>query len=183
MVNLKAGVTFDKRKFVELVLHITTQYKGDHAFGVVKLNKLLFFSDYIAYAELGEAITGADYIKLKYGPAPKSMYAIRDEMKERGEIDVERTSHYSYPLDRIIPRREPDLSLFSDKELALVDMVIESFSDDNATDLSNLTHRFPGWQVAATYEVIPYEAMFLSNERATEEDKQWAIEAVATHGW
>ena len=183
MVNLTVGVPYDKKKFEELVLHIATRFKGDHAFGVVKLNKLLFFSDYKAYAELGKAITGADYIKLEHGPAPKPMYAIRDEMIERGEIEVERTSYHSYPLDRIIPRREPDLSLFSDEELALVDRVIESFSDDNATDLSNLTHQLPGWEVAAYYEVIPYEAVFLSNERATEEDKQWATEAVATHGW
>ncbi len=177
------AIPFSEQKFKELVVYIATRCKGDPAFGTVKLNKLLFFSDFLAYAELEEPITAAEYIKLEYGPSPKNMLPIREEMESLGEITVSRQSHYGYPQDRIIPRRDPDLSAFTGDELKLVERVIEGFRNDNATQLSNLTHHFPGWQSAATREVIPYEAIFLSNVGVTENDRQWASVAVAKHGW
>ena len=54
---------FNEGKFKELVLYIASRCERDPTFGAVKLNKELFFSDFWAYAEFGEPITGAEYIK------------------------------------------------------------------------------------------------------------------------
>ena len=111
------------------------------------------------------------------------MLPIRDDMESQNEIRVERGSHFAYPQDRVVPRRAPDPSVFARDELELVDEVIDTFRGENATQLSDLTHHFPGWQSAALDEAIPYEAIFLSNEGVTTSDQQWASEAVARHGW
>ena len=62
-------IPFNEQKFKELVIYIAGRCESDPYFGAVKLNKLLFFSDFFAYAKLGNPITGAEYMKL---PRPSS---------------------------------------------------------------------------------------------------------------
>ena len=143
------AIAFDEIKFRELILYIANECKSDPAFGMVKLNKLMFFSDFFAYAELGEPITGAEYIKLDHGPAPKLMLAIREDMQTQDEIAVSSEIRYGYRQDRIVARRVPKLSVFANEQRQVVDSVIAVFKDDNATQLSDLTHHFPGWLSAA----------------------------------
>lgn len=62
---------FDESKFKELVLYIATNTSRDPTVGAVELNKILYYSDFIAYKRLGRPITGAAYQKLSEGPAPR----------------------------------------------------------------------------------------------------------------
>ena len=68
---LKPGIYLENmEKLRELILYICRASESDEAFGKVKLNKLLFFSDFSAYVDLGQSITRQDYKKLKQGPVP-----------------------------------------------------------------------------------------------------------------
>src|SRR5437660_6974881 len=51
-------------RYKELVLYICQKCATDQKFGATKLNKILYFSDFLAYAELGEPITGFEYQRL-----------------------------------------------------------------------------------------------------------------------
>lgn len=177
------AATYDEQKFKELILYISGRCKGDSAFGAVKLNKLLFFADFLTYAHLGESITGADYIKLPHGPSPKMMGPVRAEMEAHRIAIVQKVSHHGYAQDRLVPRREANLDLFTEYEVAIIDEVVDMFRSDNATQLSDLTHHFPGWTAAAPREVIPYEAIFLSDEEVTDDDRQWASSRASERGW
>ena len=57
----------------ELILLICKGSEGDPRFGAVKLNKLLFYCDFSAYAKLGKSITGQEYLALPEGPALKKL--------------------------------------------------------------------------------------------------------------
>ena len=173
---------FKESKFKELVLYISRRFQGDPAFGVVKLNKLLLFSDFYAYSVTGESITGAEYIKLPHGPAPKYMPAIREEMEKAGDIVVVRRELFGYSLEQTIARRDPDLSQFSGSELWFVDAALTEFANDSATNLSELSHRLPGWQMATLKETIPYETTFVSGEPPMPEDEKWALEMASQLG-
>lgn len=174
---------FNEKKFKELVLYISKRSESDPTFGAVKLNKVLFLADFLAYAVHNKPITGAEYIRLDHGPGPKLMGPIRDEMAENDEIVEVIREHFGYPQRRIIAKREPDLSEFSGTEIALVDLVIDEEKDANATELSEMTHRMLGWRVAAHREVIPYSTVFLSDEPVTEEDRVRAQELAVQYGW
>ena len=67
-----APAKYDERKPGELIVLIASLSRDDPAFGDVKLNKLLFFSDFLAYTNLGQPITGAEYQKLDFGPARRT---------------------------------------------------------------------------------------------------------------
>ncbi len=174
-----------ERKLRELILYISLKSEGDPAFGAVKLNKILFLSDFLAYSQLGRAITGAEYMRLEMGPAPRRLVPLRDDMVACGEVVmVNRALPGLYRAQqRLVALRAPDLSVFGSEEIALVDSVIDAVRPMNGTDLSTVSHEFPGWLAAETGETIPYETALISSEPPTEADIQRTREMARQHGW
>jgi hypothetical protein len=62
---------FDKDRFKMLVHYACASVDDPSKLGAVKLNKIVWFSDVFAFQELGDSITGATYIKEKFGPIPQ----------------------------------------------------------------------------------------------------------------
>ncbi|MEA2715744.1 MAG: hypothetical protein QOI99_61, partial [Actinomycetota bacterium] len=51
---------YDERKFAELVLYAASRLADDPAGGAVKLNKVLFFSEFAHMRRHGQPITGVE---------------------------------------------------------------------------------------------------------------------------
>lgn len=158
----------------ELIVYLAKRSSDDPRFGRVKLAKLLFFCDFGAYAEFGEPITGACYRKKPYGPlADEELLALRD-LKDSGAINIEDVGVYMYIQKRIVAKREPNIDWLTADQHSLIDEVLKRHWDDDATDLSNLSHTFPGWGLAGLNEEIPYHTVFISREAPTQADIDWA---------
>lgn len=165
-------------KLRELIVHLAQRSTDDPCFGRVKLAKLLFFSDFGAYAEFGDPITGATYRKKPHGPlADEELLALRD-LKDSGSVNVEEVGVYMYTQKRIVAQRDADISWMTSDQRALVDEVLKRHWEDDATDLSNLSHTFPGWGLTDMNEVIPYHTVFISREGPTQSDIDWAEDIV-----
>jgi hypothetical protein len=167
---------FEPDKFRELVLYIAEKCMEDPTFGAVKLNKILYFADFFAYADWGAPITGATYMKARRGPAPRELLSIRDELKSNGSICIRKVPYHGYSQERIVPTREANLALFTAKEIALIDDIIQKLWGINAADISDYTHRLAGWRIAEDQDNIPYESVFLSDEALTQDDVERAKE-------
>lgn len=172
----------NERKFRELVLYVCQKSAGDPRFGAVKLNKILYFSDFLAYANLGEPITGFEYQKLPQGPAPRRLLPIREKMMKARELGIQEVQVAAgYIQQRPVNLRAPDLSVFKAAEIAQVDRVITALADGDARTVSQISHRMVGWLVAGDNEVIPYETIFVSNEPLTELEVQRGLEVAGLH--
>lgn len=68
--------------------------------------------------------------------------------------------------------------MFSPDELDLVDSVIEFFWGKTAREVSDYSHREPGWVIARDREVIPYETAWLSSEPISQEVEELAMRFV-----
>lgn len=172
----------NENKFRELLLFIARRSKGDPRFGVIKLNKLLFFSDFLAYLELGHPITGQPYFALENGPAPRYLVRVRDQMVKSKEIAISKERTLSGVHERVLALREPDPNKFTPAEIALVTRVLDVCRNQSGTELSELSHRFAGWRLAADKEDIPYEVALVGNRRPTHSEKLHGVqlEALAT---
>lgn len=159
----------DDAKFRELLLYICRQSEGDAPFGAVKLNKLLFYSDFIAYLQFGNAITWQPYQRLDNGPAPKKMLPTVKKMEERGDLATREVRYYGLLQRQYCALRDPDLSRFSGDEIALVDRIIRECWGKNAKAMSEMSHSFRGWQQAKDGETIPYEVVLVRFERPTKQ--------------
>ena len=175
--------TYNEAKLKELVLYILHRCEGDQALWPVKLNKLLFFSDFLAYSITGDAITGAEYIKLPYGPAPKFMGAIHEAMQKDGDLEIFRQSSLGFLTGRAFARREPNLFDFTGYEIALVNDILSAFTNTSATDISEMSHLLIGWQVAGDKETIPYVSIFVSGLKPSNDDAEWVKGLAKRHKW
>jgi uncharacterized phage-associated protein len=143
-------------KLLELILYISSRSECDPKFGSIKLNKLLFYSDFVAMREFGQPITNQPYIKMKFGPVPLNMVAHLRALKRNGRLAIQTVDYFGRPQKRPIQLKPAKLDVFSREEIDLVNRVIGAFMDDNARSISQLSHLFLGWQIARDREVIPY---------------------------
>lgn len=171
----------DKR-LGELMLYIAKKSQFDQNFGGTKLNKILFYVDFCSYGRSGKSITGAEYIKQEFGPTPKRLIPVRKRLETRKEAAVQRVDFLGKEQQRLVALRDPDLSIFSGEEIALVDQVIEYLRGKTAKEVSELSHN-RAWRVARMGGSIPYEAVFISDENPNERDVERGMELVEQHGW
>jgi len=167
-------------KLRELILYIAEQSEGDRSFGSIKLNKLLFFADFKAYLMFGQSITGQEYQKLPQGPAPRQILSVMNQMQEQSELAIALRQHFGYTQKKPIALREPDLSAFSGKEIALVDETIQCFAHLSANRISEVSHDFIGWQTVNENETIPYASALIDNRQLSPQEIQWASEIDTT---
>lgn len=155
-------------RFKELVLYLSQKCATDPKFNTLKLNKLMFFSDFYAYAVLGEPITGFEYQKLEKGPAPRRMPEIKKEMVSDKSLAQQPLP--MQPWRKTVNLRSPDLSVFTPQQVSLIDAIIDALRDADGDELSDVSHRMPCWILPDLKGTIPYEMVFLSNEQPTAVD-------------
>ena len=180
--NLTFGSTSkeSRERLRELVLFIADRCEADPTFGAVKLNKILFFSDFFSFAEHGRAITGVPYKKYGLGPVPTVFRGVRSKMEQSGEIAIRKKRHQGGVQHRVVPLREPDLGKFSAHDIVMVEQVIEGLWGHSGAEVSELSHA-RAWKNASEGEAIPYEAAFVSDEPLTERDIAIADEMIAEY--
>ncbi|MGE0000293.1 MAG: Panacea domain-containing protein [Ilumatobacteraceae bacterium] len=150
--------TYDERKFTELLVYVASRLRSDRSGGATKLNKILFFADFAHVRRTGAPITGAMYQKLEHGPAARRLRPVRDQLIANGEAELRDEEFLGYQQHRLVTRREPDLTVFTDDELATIDKVLADLDGLNARQVSDLSHEEAGWRLVDFGDDIPYEA-------------------------
>lgn len=173
---------FDEKKFRELVLHVASRLEGDPTYGATKLNKVLFYADFFYYGEHGTPITGATYQKLRFGPAPRELLRIRDELIKSGDAALKVSRYLGSTQKRLVALRDPYLVVFSSDEIELVDEVIETLRSVPAGEVSRISHYHLGWQLAEEGEDIPYFTVFLSGAPLSADDVDRGQMLAKEHG-
>jgi hypothetical protein len=158
------------RKLAELILFISERSEGDARFGAVKLNKLLFDADFLAYLHHGSSVTGQEYQKLHNGPAPRRLMPVRDALIAAGILAVREAEYHNRNQDRTFALREADLGGFTAEEVALVTDVIAANWDRNAAEINHLSYGYHGWEDVELGATIPYEIALLSDRPPTDRD-------------
>lgn len=170
---------YDERKFSELVLYVAERLADDPAGGALKLNKVLFFSEFAHVRAHGRPITGADYQRLEHGPAPRRLLPVRDALIGAGDATFEEVVYLGYRQKRLVAMRKADRSLFSPGELGVVDQVLAELTHYSAAQLSDLSHEDMGWRMVEDGETIPYGAAYLRRPVVTDRIRRRATELAA----
>jgi len=173
----------DIDKLKELMLYVAEKSLEDPRFGATKLNKILFYSDFMAYGLHGEPITGATYQKLDRGPAPRQLLPVQEELITDGHARIDQRSYFNLVQKRLVPLRSADISGFSPEQIALVDRVIDVLKGHGGLQVSELSHAEAGWQIAEDRGDIPYESVFLSTEPLASSEIRRIQETAQQHGW
>jgi hypothetical protein len=156
-------IQYDGVKFRELMLYIAEKMEDNPSFGATVLNKVLFFSDFLAYRFTGKSITGATYQKLDYGPAPRQLLTEQKRLIDEKSAVLQKRDYNGFVQKRLIPLRRANLETFSGEEINGINNVIQNLSRFSASGVSEFSHEASvGWLAAELGQNIPYSTIFLS---------------------
>ena len=154
-------VAYDADKFTEMVLHIAERLHNDRAGGATKLNKVLFFAEFTHLRRHHRVISGCVFQKLPHGPAPRQLLPVRHKLIASGAAELIEEDFLGRPQQRLVPARDANLDVFTDDEMQTIDDVLAQLEGMTGTQVSELSHQEPGWQLAETGETIPFSTAFL----------------------
>lgn len=124
-----------------------------------KMNKLLFYTDFLAYRIMGKGMTGLSYKAITHGPVPlrwDRIYSFYDEIQQ--EI-------VQFPDGRagtkLVSTSSPDSTDFSEKELEILEYVFERFKKETPAQISETSHHEDAWlKYLNNDKLINYEMAF-----------------------
>ena len=158
-------------KLREMVLYIADRCKSHEKFGMVKLYKMLFYSDVESYGRTGCPISGTRYVKLPMGPGPELAHfeALLTGMVRGGDITIEIRPIVNFAQKRVVPVNEYKRNNLTIENHKTIDRFVEYFKSATAERVSEISHGL-AWRTTPDYKSIPYNAIFLSNDPISEDE-------------
>lgn len=145
---------FDVERVENLISYIAS--KVDNLYKT-SLNKYLWFIDLLNYKENTRSITGFVYVKQQFGPTiEKKGYEMIINLLDN-KFDIEETEEDYNSTKKIISKNNYDMSMFSEDEMEVINLVINNFKGKTCTNISNELHKEPGWLENNINNVISYE--------------------------
>lgn len=169
----------NSEKFKSLVHYICWKCADPTKLGAVKLNKVLWRTDFKAYLELGEPVTGATYVKRQFGPVPSAILPALRELEEEGQLSIRSVEYFDTQKREFFALTRPNLAPFTADEISLADEAIEYVTEKHtARSISEESHDRI-WELARIGEEIPYFTVFSKPAEITEDDIEWAKTKIA----
>ena len=166
-------MAFNRDKFKSLVHYVCSEIEPEKL-GVTKLNKTCWLTDFVSYYQTGEAVTDAVYIKRQYGPVPRAIVSTLRELENEGRIVISEKIYYGRSQKQIHSLKAPNVSMFSEKELLLIDGMAKYVSENHtASSISELSHDHI-WKAAVDGEEIPYFTVFAVPVPVSDSVREWA---------
>jgi transcriptional regulator with XRE-family HTH domain len=152
-------------KFKQVLLYVLEKVGAKPNIGETAIYKLLYFIDFDYYEKFEENLTGATYIKNHHGPTPVEFKDIVAEMKKNGDLEEVKSTYFTYTQKKYLPRRRPDLSEMTGREIEHIDGVLARLSDKNAKELSDYSHGDIPWLSRSFGERMSYESVFYRDDK------------------
>src|SRR5262245_59360070 len=115
--------------------HCSNQYLGK-----VKLNKLLYYFDFISFRDRKTSITNDRYVHLDMGPVPSSIDQILFSLKKKGWIEVKSDVEKQAFTSKFKCIESADLSVFDSYEKKLLKQICTYFHNWSSGKIISQTH-------------------------------------------
>ena len=109
---------------------------------VTKMNKLLFYADFIHYKKHGYGITGITYKALPFGPVPEHWGTLYSFLSG---VDMEEFVYPSGQSGIKLEANENTDNILNESELSTIEKVCALFSNMSAGEISQTSHLEKGW--------------------------------------
>lgn len=163
-------ITHEREKLINAIIYFSQNTTKCHK---IKLFKLLYFLDFEHYKITGRSVTGLQYSAWKFGPVPTMLYEEIDSPSPDLASAVNFTLEIGSRLQKLIikPIEGFNASIFSRRELRLLESLACEFEHANGDDMIEATHlENAPWDRVFNKEgkpqaVIPYEYALLASEK------------------
>lgn len=155
---LNGYAALDPSKLKAMVIYLILKEGGKIC--PTKLNKEMFYSDFLHYQRTGMAISGLAYRAIQYGPVPEHYATIYDNIDEITKELVIRyeSATVDFKLSEGLEIRE---GLLSKDEMATLDAVSASLKPMSTSDVISKSHEEAAWiDNSAHHNLIPFDYAF-----------------------
>jgi len=147
---------FDIDKFFTLVVELTRQSGG---LVKTKLNKMLWYCDFLHFRDHTVSITGSPYLHLKYGPVPKHYDMLINLMETEGlitrsEVIFDAEKDIIGDVLSIVPATQTGELEYSEQRV--VAAVVSRFGGLSARQISEASHREQAYVETGDGQMISY---------------------------
>lgn len=123
-----------------------------------KMNKLLFYIDFLSYREQGTAMTGLTYRAIDFGPVPERWDKIYSEFPEVVQ-EIRQCGDFEGSV--LTTKSTVDISTLSQKELDIIHQVCIALGNMSSRELTLLSHQEQGWiDNQERHDRIPFASAF-----------------------
>jgi len=134
------------------------KYCNNQYFHATKLNKLLYYLDFVYFRDHKKSITGDVYIHQEFGPVPSRVDEMLAALKNEGAID---TNAVDYKDGEFISfefknPKKLDESVFLPKQKELLKQICDEFGSWPTEKIVAQTHLEAPWFYSKPYEVVDY---------------------------
>jgi uncharacterized phage-associated protein len=138
------AVSIYRKKLINATMFFAQKTKNVN---LTKLSKLLYFLDFEHFEQTGYPCIGLKYYSFKNGPVPRTFWleikdgVVPDDFKGKlaliAKVDENNPSFKEITIKAIA---DPDLSIFSPREINLLKKLADIFRDAKAKDMSEVSH-------------------------------------------
>lgn len=129
-----------------------------------KMNKLLFYADFLMFKQSCFSIGGVRYKAIDMGPIPHNFQSIFEFLANNDEVDIIDTlfpQGYNGYQFKAKKERPFNASLFSQEELSVLEKVSTVFKDTSTKDIIKASHLEEAWKSNQKEKsLISYEYAF-----------------------
>lgn len=151
-------------KFTEMVVYFSDKLSPFKT----KMNKLLFYADFLMFKQSCFSISGVRYKAIDMGPVPNNFQSIFEYLANKDEIDIYTTEFPNgYTGEQFKSRKDRKFNaeLFTENELNTLEKVASVFKEASTNDIIKLSHLEEAWKNnEKDKSVISYEYAFELNQ-------------------
>ena len=113
-----------------------------------KLNKLLFYSDFLSFRSSCFSMSGVKYRAIQLGPVPLNFNSLFEYMSNQKQVNI---IQKNFGEDRVgekfvaYPGRTFNSELFTQYEIRILNEVVMKFKDSSTSSIVDFSHKEKGW--------------------------------------
>jgi putative zinc finger/helix-turn-helix YgiT family protein len=128
-----------------------------------KMNKLLFYTDFVCFRDTAQSLSGLKYVAIPYGPAPDEYEILFGVLSDKKIIDFnwQMTEYGEVAQLLASPNQKFDPTLFTSAELKTLEFVANKFKNTSTREIVDISHKEPAWiENQEGNKAISYEYAF-----------------------
>jgi uncharacterized phage-associated protein len=143
--NILTGYTKPNlEKFIEMIVFFSHKVQCFKT----KMNKLLFYADFLYFRNYGNSISGVKYKAIDYGPVPNMFETIFENLAENDIVDIlYENKAEGYRIEKLVGREDRPFNpeVFTEEELTILEKIAFQFKEISTNKIVEISHLESGW--------------------------------------
>lgn len=149
-INNGNQVYENERFFAVTAMFVDLANKESVPMYVTKLNKYMFYADFLAFKRYKKSLTGSRYVRLSFGPVP-NRYDYKYDMNPYIKTQVQDESLLYFRTD--VPL---DISRLTTQERTIIQEVYSRLRSMRSSEVSEMSHQEDAWVKTPPGEYVSY---------------------------